>query len=80
MAPERAGGNAPPLVVLSHGSGGAAVNLMWLAEALAADWFLVAAVDHHRDSSTEQLLPEGAPVRAHALLEVRPFLRAYLPG
>lgn len=58
--PGRAGRNPAPLVVLSHGSGGAAVNLTWLAEALSCDGFLVAAVDHHGNSSAEELLPEGA--------------------
>lgn len=48
------------LVVLSHGSGGAADNLAWLAEALWAAGFLVAAVDHHGNSCDEELLPEGA--------------------
>ncbi|WP_157683771.1 alpha/beta hydrolase family protein [Microlunatus soli] len=48
------------LVVLSHGSGGAAANLGWLAEALCDEGFLVAAVDHHGNSSDEELLPEGA--------------------
>lgn len=48
------------VVVLSHGSGGAASNLAWLAEGLAADGFIVAAVDHHGNSADEMPLPEGA--------------------
>jgi predicted dienelactone hydrolase len=35
-----------PLIVLSHGSGGNAANLAWLASALAADGFMVAAPNH----------------------------------
>lgn len=58
--PGRGSRNPTPLVVLSHGSGGAAVNLAWLAEALSGEGFLVAAVDHHGNSSAEALLPEGA--------------------
>lgn len=56
--PEGSGVDA--LVVLSHGSGGAAVDLAWLGEALSADGFLVAAVDHHGNSCEELVLPEGA--------------------
>jgi predicted dienelactone hydrolase len=37
---------AYPLVVLSHGSGGNAANLGWLAAALAADGFIVVAPNH----------------------------------
>ncbi|KQT53901.1 MULTISPECIES: alpha/beta hydrolase family protein [unclassified Aureimonas] len=35
-----------PLIVLSHGSGGRAANLGWLAGSLAARGFVVAAPDH----------------------------------
>lgn len=35
-----------PLVVLSHGSGGNAANLGWLASALAEEGFIVAAPNH----------------------------------
>ncbi len=51
---------SPSLIVLSHGSGGAALDLAWLAAALSADGFLVAAVDHHGNSSPDDLLPEGS--------------------
>lgn len=42
-----------PLVVLSHGTGGAALQLMWLGEALAARGFIVAAVNHHGNTAAE---------------------------
>lgn len=35
-----------PLVLLSHGTGGGRLTLEWLAQALAQDGFVVAAVDH----------------------------------
>jgi predicted dienelactone hydrolase len=38
-----------PLVMLSHGSGGDASNLAWLAETLATHGYIVAAVDHQGD-------------------------------
>ncbi len=39
-----------PLVLLSHGTGGGAEDLSWLAEWLAAHGYLVAAVTHHGNS------------------------------
>ena len=42
-----------PLVVLSHGTGGSAAQLSWLAEQLAAAGFIVAGVDHHGNTATE---------------------------
>jgi len=35
-----------PLIVLSHGTGGSAVNLVWFAEALAGHGYIAAAVNH----------------------------------
>jgi len=49
-----------PLVVLSHGTGGAAAQLSWLAEHLAAHGYLVAAVNHHGNTAAEAAyLPHG---------------------
>ncbi len=49
-----------PLIVLSHGTGGAALQLSWLAEALAAHGFLVAAVNHHGNTAAEDAYqPQG---------------------
>ena len=42
-----------PLIVLSHGTGGSAAMLGWLGEALTAEGYVVAAVDHHGNTSTE---------------------------
>lgn len=49
----------PPVALLSHGTGGSALDLGWLADALAGAGFLVAAVDHHGNTSTGRSLPEG---------------------
>ncbi|MEK7266250.1 MAG: prolyl oligopeptidase family serine peptidase [Pseudomonadota bacterium] len=46
-------GGKRPLVVLSHGEGGSALQMMWLGRQLAADGFIVAAVDHHGTTSAE---------------------------
>ena len=48
-----------PLVVLSHGTGGAAAQLSWLAETLAAGGYLVAAVNHHGNTAIEEKTPHG---------------------
>lgn len=49
-----------PLVLLSHGTGGSAVSLGWLARGLAARGHVVAAVNHHGNSGAEPAyLPQG---------------------
>lgn len=48
-----------PLVLLSHGTGGAAVTLRWLAEPLVAAGFAVAAVDHHGNSWADGYHPQA---------------------
>jgi predicted dienelactone hydrolase len=49
-----------PLVALSHGTGGAAAQLSWLAEHLASNGYLVAAVNHHGNTAAEDAyLPQG---------------------
>lgn len=48
-----ADGGPRPLVVLSHGTGGSAAQLSWLAEALVAEGFIVAAVNHHGNTAVE---------------------------
>lgn len=47
-----------PLIVMSHGTGGSAVMLMWLGQWLAAHGYVVAAVNHHGNTASE---PAYAP-------------------
>jgi predicted dienelactone hydrolase len=42
-----------PLILLSHGIGGSAFSLAWLAEALAREGYIVAAVNHHGNTGAE---------------------------
>lgn len=49
-----------PLVVLSHGTGGAAFQMMWLGRRLAQAGYIAAAVDHHGNSAAEDAFdPRG---------------------
>ncbi len=43
-----------PLVVLSHGTGGSAVQMMWLGHHLASRGYIVAAVNHHGNTAAER--------------------------
>lgn len=42
-----------PLVVISHGTGGSAAQLSWLAENLVNAGFIVAGVNHHGNTAAE---------------------------
>lgn len=42
-----------PLVVISHGTGGSAAQLSWLAESLVNAGFMVAGVNHHGNTAAE---------------------------
>ena len=49
-----------PLILLSHGTGGSAPQLLWLAHALVNEGYVVAAVNHHGNTAIEaEKLPEG---------------------
>ena len=57
-APVAAG--AHPLVVMSHGTGGSAFQMMWLGRRLAEAGYVAVAVDHHGNSAAEeQFDPRG---------------------
>lgn len=43
-----------PLVLLSHGTGGSALQMMWLGYYLAARGYIVAAINHHGNTGSEQ--------------------------
>jgi predicted dienelactone hydrolase len=49
----------PPTVLVSHGSGGAAVQMSWLTEPLVAAGFLVVAFDHHGNNFVDGYVAEG---------------------
>jgi len=48
-----------PLIVLSHGTGGTAMQMAWLGTALARAGFIVAAVDHPGNNGEEPYTAEG---------------------
>ncbi len=49
-----------PLIIVSHGTGGAAAQLSWLAEQLATAGYMVTAVNHHGNTAAEdEYLAQG---------------------
>jgi predicted dienelactone hydrolase len=48
-----------PVLLLSHGTGGTAASLAWLARGLARRGFFVIGVDHHGNTGSEPYRPEG---------------------
>jgi predicted dienelactone hydrolase len=48
-----------PLVLLTHGTGGAGLQQEWLARDLAVRGFIAVAADHHGNSNTEPYRAEG---------------------
>jgi predicted dienelactone hydrolase len=48
-----------PLVVLSHGTGGSALQLAWLGTRLAARGYVAAAVDHPGNNAVDGYTPQG---------------------
>jgi predicted dienelactone hydrolase len=61
---EWAGGATPavgqhPLILLSHGTGGTADSLAWLARSLAARGYVVAGVNHPGNTALEPYTAEG---------------------
>jgi predicted dienelactone hydrolase len=48
-----------PIVLLSHGTGGSALQMAWLGTALARAGFIVVAVDHPGNNANGKLTPEG---------------------
>jgi predicted dienelactone hydrolase len=48
-----------PLIALSHGTGGSAQIMSWLARALASRGYIVAAVNHPGNNALEKYTAEG---------------------
>lgn len=68
-----------PLILLSHGSGGSALQMAWLGTALARAGFIAAAVDHPGNNAVTGYTPEGFLLwweRATDLSEVLDALEA----
>jgi predicted dienelactone hydrolase len=48
-----------PLILLSHGTGGASLQLGWLASHLTSHGYIVAAVNHHGNNGLEPYVSKG---------------------
>jgi hypothetical protein len=48
-----------PLVVLSHGTGGSALQMAWLGTSLAANGYIAVAVNHPGNNATETYTAQG---------------------
>lgn len=60
-----------PLIILSHGTGGSAAQLSWLAAALVDAGFLVAGVNHHGNTAAEETSwPHGFALPAERVHDV----------
>ncbi|MBX5083806.1 dienelactone hydrolase [Rhizobium lentis] len=58
-APIRPSNRPYPLVLLSHGTGGSAAGLEWLARRLVDRGFVALGVDHHGNTGSEPYRAEG---------------------
>lgn len=43
-----------PLIIMSHGTGGAALQMLWIAEELVKNGYIVAGINHHGNTTAEQ--------------------------
>lgn len=50
--------NKKPLIIMSHGTGGAALQMMWLATSLVKNEYIVVGLNHHGNTAIE---PEKRP-------------------
>lgn len=53
------GGGRLPVVVFSHGTGGAVASMSWLAHRLARAGYLAIGIDHHGNTAREPYRAEG---------------------
>jgi predicted dienelactone hydrolase len=67
-----------PLILLSHGTGGSAASLDWLAASLAAEGYIVAGVDHPGNNALEPLTPEGFTLWWERATDISEVLNAML--
>jgi predicted dienelactone hydrolase len=68
-----------PLVVMSHGTGGSAIMMMWLGSHLAANGYIVAAVNHHGNTAAEkEPAPQGFLLYWERATDVKVLIDALL--
>jgi predicted dienelactone hydrolase len=67
-----------PLILLSHGTGGSANDLDWLASTLAANGYIVAGVNHPGNNALEPLTREGFMLWWERAIDVSEVLDAVL--
>jgi predicted dienelactone hydrolase len=67
-----------PLVVLSHGTGGGALQMGWLGIALARAGFVAAAVDHPGNSYADEYTTEGFLLRWERARDLRAVIDGLL--
>lgn len=77
-APVSAAAPKYPLILLSHGTGGSAASLDWLAASLAAEGYIVAGVNHPGNNALEPLTPEGFTLWWERATDVSEVLNAML--
>jgi predicted dienelactone hydrolase len=59
-APVAVTGHRYPLILLSHGTGGSSIQMMWLGHYLASHGYVVAALNHHGNTGSEpHMAPQG---------------------
>lgn len=46
--------NKRPLIIMSHGTGGSALQMLWIAETLVKNGYLVIGVNHHGNTAAEE--------------------------
>jgi predicted dienelactone hydrolase len=71
-------GSRRPLILLSHGNGGAGLGLAWIGTALAAHGFIVAAVDHPGNNSNDGTTVEGFSLFWLRAVDLRSTINAIL--
>ena len=67
-----------PLILLSHGTGGSAISLDWLAASLAEEGYIVAGVNHPGNNALEPLTAEGFILWWERAIDVSEVLDAML--
>ena len=68
---EIGGSGKLPLILVSHGTGGSGMQMMWLGRGLAERGYIVAAVDHHGNTAAEPAFdPRGFRMPWHRALDI----------